>query len=152
AVDARPSEDILIVARTDAIEPEGIESALERAHAYAETGADVLFVEAPRTREELAMVGALPGTTLVNGVEGGQTPVVGTEELGFSIVLYANTALRAAMLAMRDVLQHLRATRSTDAITDRLMPWNERQALVGKAMFDELAERYQSEQVRANAG
>jgi 2-methylisocitrate lyase-like PEP mutase family enzyme len=111
AVDTRDDPDFLIIARTDAIACNGIEDALERARLYTEAGADVTFVEAPRTRADLERIPRdLAAPQLVNIVAGGLTPMLGLEEfrrMGFALVLYANAALQAAMLAMQQVLGHL---------------------------------------------
>src|SRR5258708_10381369 len=93
ALDARQSRDTLVIARTDAVAVEGFERAIERAALYKEAGADMLFVEAPKTREELARVTkALPGVPLMaNMVEGGKTPTLPATELesiGFSLVIF----------------------------------------------------------------
>src|SRR6185437_6949214 len=93
ALDARRDDATLIIARTDARQSDGLEAALERAELYREAGADVIFVEAPRSRGELAEIGRrVDGPLLVNIVEGGDTPQLPADELGalgFSIVLYA---------------------------------------------------------------
>jgi 2-methylisocitrate lyase-like PEP mutase family enzyme len=145
ALDARSDDALLIIARTDARQMLGLEEALERAARYREAGADVIFVEAPQSREELAAVGRLDAPLLVNIVEGGATPALPAEELGelgFSIVLYANAALRGALYGAREVLSALRQTGSTDGALDRMIGWDERQRLVGKPFYDELSERY----------
>lgn len=146
ALDARRDESLLIIARTDARQGLGLEAALERAERYHETGADVIFVEAPSSREELTKVGRrVPGPLLVNIVEGGDTPQLAADELGklgFSIILYANAALRGALLGARAVLTELRRSGSTAEVLDQMLGWEERQTLVGKPFFDELSERY----------
>ncbi len=146
ALDARRDDSLLIVARTDARQAHGLEAALERAERYREAGADVIFVEAPRSREELAEVGRrLPGPLLVNIVEGGHTPQLPADELGrlgFTIVLYANAALRGALWGARSVLDELRRTGSTAGALEQMIDWEERQRLVGKPFYDELSERY----------
>jgi len=145
AVDARCS-DTLIIARTDAAAVSGIDEALERAHLYREAGADILFVEAPTSRDELASIPkAVPGTHVVNMVEGGRTPLMGQQELaamGFTLIVYANSAMRAAVFGARTVLQHLRDEGSTVDVTDHLITWEERQALVQKPRFDALEAKY----------
>lgn len=150
AVDAR-RHDTVLIARTDAAGVFGLDTALERAAAYREAGADVLFVEAPRSREELARVPAeVAGTHLVNVVEGGKTPIVAREELerlGFTIVLYANSALRASLLAAKQVLAHLRDEGSTEAVLDSIMSWNERQDLVRTETYEELERTYRTVEV-----
>ena len=98
AVDARTDADLLIVARTDAIAVEGFNAAMDRAHAFREAGADVGFVEAPTTPEQIAAIAKLPWPQLANIVIGGKTPELPNDklrELGFAGVIYANTALQA---------------------------------------------------------
>jgi 2-methylisocitrate lyase-like PEP mutase family enzyme len=146
ALDARTSEDLLIIARTDARGVTGFDDACERANRYAQAGADVIFVEAPQSEHELAEIPRrVPATHMVNMVEGGLTPILPKRrlaELGFSIVLYANTAMRAAITGMREVMSHLHEAGDTIAVTDRLASWDERQSLVGKEFFDRLSETY----------
>jgi len=112
AVDARnEGSDILLVARTDARHEHGLGEAIARAQAFAELGAEILFVEAPKSEEELAVVGReVPGWKFANLVEGGETPVLPharLEELGFSMAVYAVTLLSAATRAMTEVLEAL---------------------------------------------
>jgi carboxyvinyl-carboxyphosphonate phosphorylmutase len=114
AVEARRSDDLVIIARTDARAVEGLDAALERARRYRDAGADALFVEAPETEQEIeAVAEAFPGTPLLfNAVEGGRTPVLELErlrELGFRLVIYPLTALLAATGAVQDALLRLRA-------------------------------------------
>jgi 2-methylisocitrate lyase-like PEP mutase family enzyme len=145
AVDARRDDDLLIVARTDARAVDGFDAAIDRAARYAEAGADVTFVEAPTTVEELLSVPRrLPGVPQVaNLVEGGRTPVVPVDQLGdFRIALFANLALQAAVRGMHRALSALRATGSlVDAAAD-IAGWDERQRLVRKPAFDALEQRY----------
>jgi 2-methylisocitrate lyase-like PEP mutase family enzyme len=146
ALDARGDDALLIIARTDARQMLGLEAALERAELYREAGADVIFVEAPESSDELAEIGRrLDGPLLVNVVEGGATPQLPADELGalgFAIVLYANAALRGAVRGMEVVLEHLRRTGSTLGALEAMIGWEQRQELVGKPFFDELSERY----------
>jgi 2-methylisocitrate lyase-like PEP mutase family enzyme len=146
AVDSRRSEDLLIIARTDARATHGLDEAIERALAYKEAGADVIFVEAPRTEEELQEIGRrVPGPLVANMVEGGSTPIVSREDLGawgFSIALYANAALRSAQKAVTRTLNVLADAGTTTGILDQLATWEERQNAVGKPYYDELERRY----------
>ncbi len=133
-LEARTDEALVLVARTDARSAESLDAAIERAHAYAEAGADVLFVEAPRTVDELARVGSeLAGLPLVvNVVEGGKTPQLELKEyadLGFRVVLYANYLMRSMMAAGRDALAHLAAHGETSSRTGEMATWAERQEL-----------------------
>ena len=151
AVDARASEDLLIIARTDARAVTTLEEALDRAHRYREAGADILFVEAPESVEELAAIGAEFDVPLVaNMVEGGKTPLLTAgelAELGFSLVLFANAALRVSQRAISELLRELYATGGTGAVLDRMATWDERQASVGKPEFDALEQKYSSRDV-----
>jgi 2-methylisocitrate lyase-like PEP mutase family enzyme len=145
ALDARRDHDTIIIARTDARAVEGFERALERAHAMTEAGADVIFVEAPESVEELRAIGQLPAPQLVNVVMGGKTPMLPREELaamGFSVTLYANAALQTMIRSIQEVLGTLRDTGSLDGVEDRLASFVERQRIVGKPRFDELEARY----------
>jgi len=144
AVDARDDADVCIIARTDARVVEGLDRALERAEAYRAAGADVLFVEAPQSRAELlAIPRRVPGPHVANMVEGGLTPLLPAADLaGFSLVLFANVALQAAVRGMQDVLTELRDSGGIAGVGDRIAPWAERQRLVRKPEYDELEARY----------
>ena len=145
ALDARRDDATLIIARTDARAVEGFDRALERAHAMTEAGADIIFVEAPESVEEMRQIGQLPAPQLVNVVMGGRTPMLPREELaemGFSIALYANAALQAMVLAAQEVLGSLRDVGSLEKVEDRLASFSERQRIVGKPEFDALEARY----------
>ncbi len=146
AVDARHDPSLQIIARTDAYAVEGLERALERAHAYIAAGADATFVEAPTTLTELARIPqALKVPQVANIVFGGKTPDPGREklaELGFSIVLYANAALQAALKASYDVLAVLKREGSLQSVADRLATFDERQRVVTKGEWDAREVRY----------
>ena len=146
AVDARVDPDMLIIARTDALATEGLDAAIDRAGAYSEAGADILFVEAPRTTEQMAhIVRSVPGIHMANMVEGGLTPLTSRDalgELGFSIALYANAAMRGAVAGMRHVMDHLKTHGDTKEAGDLMIGWADRQELVRKPEFDELDRRY----------
>jgi 2-methylisocitrate lyase-like PEP mutase family enzyme len=135
-----------IIARTDARAVEGLDRALERAAAYREAGADILFVEAPQSVAELRDVPRrVVAPHIVNIVEGGRTPLLAAPELPeFAIVLFANIALQAAVHGMQAVLADLGRTGSLAGLTDRIAPWPERQRLVRKPLFDDLELRYSS--------
>jgi 2-methylisocitrate lyase-like PEP mutase family enzyme len=148
ALDSRRSPDTLIIARTDARAIDGIEVAIERANRFREVGADLIFVEAPRSIEELQMVADQVDAPLVaNMVEGGSTPIVGLEQLGtlgYSAVLYANAALRSAQRAVTLAYEELRASGISTKLESTMATWDERQAAVGKPLYDELEARYAS--------
>ena len=146
AADARVNPDLVIIARTDAIAVNGFEDAIERSQAYVEAGADVTFVEAPRTREQLADIPKRLGVPqLINIVAGGLTPMLELpefERMGYSLVLYANAALQASVAAMQKVLGHLKANGSLDGVSDQLATFVERHRLVQKPCFDALEKKY----------
>ena len=145
AVDARSDQDFVIIARTDARAVLGFDAAMDRARAFIEAGADVTFVEAPANLEEIAAIAELPVPQVINMVHGGRTPIVEQAELaamGYGIVIYANAPLQAAMLNTQRLLTHLREHGSTKGFEDQLMPFAERQDVVGKADYDEMERRY----------
>ena len=146
AVDARHDPDFLIMARTDAAATHGFEAAIERAQRFAEAGADILFVEAVTTADEIrALPKRLGPPQLMNMVIGGKTPIFGAEELGtlgYGIVLYANAALQGAVAGMQKALGTLKATRRLDEDPALVVPFAERQRLVGKPEWDALEKRY----------
>jgi 2-methylisocitrate lyase-like PEP mutase family enzyme len=150
AVDAREDKDLVIIARTDAIAVEGLEGALQRACAYREAGADMIFVEAPRSREELAEIGrAIPGPKVVNMVEGGRTPIVSATDLksmGYKIALYANLTLRTGVKAIQQSLRHLRDHGDTQAILDRLITMEERGRITQKEFLECLEQNFLEDQ------
>ncbi len=157
AVEARHTQDFAVIARTDArAGGEGLEEALERARRYREAGADVLFVEAPQSEEEVAAVaGAFPDTPLLfNWLEGGKTPSLPLErlkELGFRLILFPLSALLAAAQAVRETLAQIRAGGSPIPITDRLLPFEEFTDFIGMPEIQELEERFADEEVRASS-
>src|SRR5205085_2648518 len=135
AADARSDADLLIVARTDAIATDGFEAAIARAHAYREAGADVTFVEAPKTPDEIASIGRLPWPQLVNIVLGGRTPELPNERLqalGFAGVIYANIALQAAVYGMQRALGELRRRGQIGDASAFAVDFAERQRVIGK--------------------
>lgn len=146
ALDARRSPDLLILARTDACATQGFEAAIERAQQFAEAGADILFVEAVTTAEEIrALPQRLVRPQLMNMVIGGKTPIFDAQELGglgYGIVLYANAALQGAVAGMQKALAVLQHTRRLDEDPDLVTPFAERQRLVGKPDWDALETRY----------
>lgn len=148
ALDSRRDGDLQIVARTDACAALGLEAALERAAAFTECGADIVFVEAPTREADLRRISReVPAHHLVNIVFGGLTPSLSREtlrEMGFSLVLYANAALQAALKGARNVLEALGRDGSLDAVRDELASFEDRQRVVRKSHFDALDMRYGS--------
>lgn len=150
AVDARQNDETVIIARTDARAVSTLEEAFERAELYREAGADVLFVEAPESVDELRAIGARFDVPLVaNMVEGGKTPLCTVDELsemGFSAVLFANAALRVSQRAISEMLKELHTTGSTNGRLDVMATWEERQSMVGKPFFDMLENKYSTKE------
>lgn len=148
AVDTRRDGAFQIVARTDARAVLGLQAAIDRAGAMIEAGADVTFVEAPVSVEELTTIArALPVPQIANVVFGGLTPELGRAhfaELGFGGVLYANAALQAALKASSEVLRALAAEGSLQSVSDRLSDFAIRQSTVAKPRWDALDERYRT--------
>lgn len=146
AVDARSSPDFLIIARTDARAIHGLDDALERAHAFAQQGADITFVEAPESRQELQRISTeLPCPQVVNVVIGGKTPTLKAsefEKMGFGLVLYANAALQGAIRGMTQALTYLRDHGELPEDPNLVATFAERQSLVQKDRFDALEKRY----------
>ena len=146
AVDARISDDFLIIARTDARAVEGFDAAIERAMLYTEAGADITFVEAPESIAEIARIpGLLAVPQLVNIVIGGKTPTLDAAEfsrMGFGLVLYANAALQGSLMGMTAALTHLRDKGRLDEGSGLVSPFSVRQKLVQKDLFDALDVTY----------
>jgi len=140
---ARSGDDgIVIIARTDAVAVEGIENAIVRARTYGEAGADLLFVEAPSSRDELAMVaGELGDWPLVaNMVEWGRTPLLSAQELGdlgFTLILFPGSVTRTVTRAARETLDELRSTGTTIGRLDQMATFDEVNRVVGLSEADE---------------
>ena len=137
AVDARHDSDTLIIARTDAVATDGIDVALERAHAYVDAGADMLFVEALRDDVQLKRVGDELGSRtalLSNMVEGGKTPLKPVDELGklgFDLVIYPGAMVRVVSFAAQAYLSELREHGTTAGMLDRMNHFNQIMDIVG---------------------
>jgi 2-methylisocitrate lyase-like PEP mutase family enzyme len=146
AVDARMCEDLVLIARSDALSVEGFESAIERAQRYIEAGADVTFVEAPENIDVMRNIPQrLSVPQVVNVVVGGKTPILSQKELaamGFGLVLYANVALQGAIAGMQQALAYLKNNGRIEETNPQVASFAERQRLVKKSLFDELENEY----------
>ena len=146
ATDAREDKDFVVIARTDALSVEGFEQALDRGRLYEEAGADMIFIEAPQTPDQLAAVPrSFRVPTLFNMASSGKTPFLSAEEiqqLGFKVVIYPNFMLLAAVTAARSVLQELKRTGSIADVAKRVTSFTELFDLVGMREVQELEERY----------
>jgi 2-methylisocitrate lyase-like PEP mutase family enzyme len=143
AADARGERDLFIVARTDARQPLGLDTAIERCLAYKDAGADALFVEAPQSVDELERIGSdLPGPLVANMIERGATPHLSRpelERLGFALIVCPLAALFAATQAVTEVLTELRDEETTAGALDSMLGFDELNELVG------LEQRYADE-------
>lgn len=144
AKDAKAAAPFAIIGRTDALETHGLDEAIRRAQLYKESGADVLFIEGPRDRDELKRIGKeLPGPLAINLIEGGRTPLCSLEELvelGFYSVGFVLSGLYAVARTLERTYGEIRAAGSTAAISDTLMPFDQFNALIG------LEERYAADE------
>jgi 2-methylisocitrate lyase-like PEP mutase family enzyme len=154
AAATRSDSALVLVARTDARGAEGFDAAVARARAYVAAGADVIFVEAPRSADELRALPRLIGAPLLaNMVEGGKTPVQGAAQLreaGYAIALYANTALRAAIAAVGQAMATLRADGGSDALAGLIAPWDERQRLVRLAGYQAIEQEFTADRAKGD--
>jgi 2-methylisocitrate lyase-like PEP mutase family enzyme len=146
AADARSSQDFLIIARTDARAVHGFDSAIDRATKWIEAGADVTFVEAPESLDEVNRIPALLRVPqVINMVPGGKTPIVDAAALAsmrYALVLYANAALQGAIAGMQAALSELKARGFLDESSGKIASFAERQELVQKPLFDQLERKY----------
>lgn len=148
AVDTRRDPDLVIIARTDSRAVEGFEAAIDRMNAYLEAGADVGFVEAPQTVEEMERIPRSIGKpALVNIFEGGKTPPLPAKQLeamGYRLGIYPSQTHRAAIYAAQEVLAVLKRDGDTAAIEHRLASFNDREKAVDTARWRELERKYMS--------
>ncbi|WP_173934616.1 isocitrate lyase/phosphoenolpyruvate mutase family protein [Chelativorans sp. Marseille-P2723] len=148
AADARRSAGTLIIARTDAIAVEGFEAALERAERYVEAGADILFIEAPRNREQMSGIVERFGARiplLANMVEGGDTPISSAEDLGklgFRLVIFPGGIVRALARTAGDYYAQLKATGSNASFQDRMYDFKGLNEVIGTPEMLALGAKY----------
>lgn len=152
ACDARASEETLIIGRTDAIAVEGFEAALDRAEAYVEAGADMLFVEAPQSLAEIGEIvqrfkGRVP--LMANMVEGGKTPAMdaaGLEALGFDLVIFPGGVVRAVAATARAYYANLLATGSNQGFRNRMFDFAGLNGVIGTPELLAEGQRYDAEE------
>ena len=146
ATDAREDKDFVVIARTDALSVEGFEQALDRGRLYEEAGADMIFIEAPNSPDQLAAVPkSFKVPTLFNMSSSGKTPFLSTQEiqkLGFKVVIYPNFMLLAAVTAAQGVLRELKKTGSIAGLANKITTFTELFDLVGMREVQELEQRY----------
>jgi 2-methylisocitrate lyase-like PEP mutase family enzyme len=140
--------DFIVIARTDAIAVEGFNAAIDRAGAYREAGADMLFVEAPTSEDEIARIAKLvSGWKLINMFEGGKTPLLPAarlEQLGYHLVIIPSDTQRAAIKATQRVLAAIARDGSSTALRGDMVSFKEREALIDTAGYLERDRRYAS--------
>ncbi|MCZ6472876.1 MAG: oxaloacetate decarboxylase [SAR324 cluster bacterium] len=148
ALDTRQDPDFLIIARTDARTAVGFEEAIERGQAYAEVGADVIFVESPKSEEELAKIGqAINRPLLANMVETGLTPLLPAAELqklGFNVVIFPGGLARFLTRQAEDFLNTLKEQGTTASYLDRMNTFQRHNELLELEKFNELSKKYAS--------
>ncbi len=146
AIDARKSKDFVIVARTDARATEGLDKAIERGLYYKKIGADVIFVEAPKSIQEMKKIGKKIKAPLVaNMIEGGATPIVSSSTLnkmGFKIILYPLSVLFANAFASLQILKELKKAGTTSKLNKKLVSFDQFNDIVELPKFRKLERKY----------
>ena len=146
AVDARQSKNFIIVARTDARATEGLDAAIERGIQNKKTGADAVFIEAPRSLEEMKIIGkAINAPLVANMIEGGATPISSAEtlhRLGFKIILYPLSVLFANTFATMNILKELKKTGTTAKFKQKVVNFDQFNDLVELPKFQKLEKKY----------
>ena len=147
AADARDGDDLVIIGRTDARQPLGLEEAIRRGRMYRDAGADVVFVEAPRSVDELKQVAAaIPDAPLfANMIEGGKTPLLSSaelRELGYKLVVYPLSALFSAAKAVEETYRALFEVQSTASRQNAMLSFEEFEEVIGVPAWRELESRY----------
>jgi 2-methylisocitrate lyase-like PEP mutase family enzyme len=150
ALDARASRETMIIARTDAVAVEGFDRAVARVSLYCEAGADMLFIEAPRQRDELARIAKQVGGTvplMANMVEGGKTPILPApelQELGFSLVIFPGGIVRALAKTAEDFYGSLKAHGTTDPFRQRMFDFAALNDVIGTPQLIALGKQYEA--------
>ena len=146
AVDSRQSKEFIIVARTDARATEGLDAAIERGLQNKKTGADAIFIEAPRSLEEMKIIGkAINAPLVANMIEGGATPINSAEtlhKLGFKIILYPLSVLFANTFATMGILKELKKTGTTRKFKQKVVNFDQFNDLVELPKFQKLEKKY----------
>ena len=151
ALDARASAETLIIARTDAISVDGVNKAMDRAAAYSEAGADILFVEAPQSVDQMRAVVARFGDSIplmANMVEGGFTPILPAEELGnmgFRLIIFPGGIARAMAVTAQDYYRNLLRTGSNTKFADKMLDFHGLNNLIGTNEMLTKGHKYEEE-------
>lgn len=145
AVRSRQNPDTVIIARTDSLGPLGIDEAIRRVKMFGEAGADILFIDAPQSLEDLQRIGSeVSGVLMANMSESGKTPALSADEfraLGFQFVVFPTSALRTAAKSFNDLFTHLKATGDTRTMRDRMFGLDELNDLVGLEVYNQIGQK-----------
>ncbi|MGB9003404.1 MAG: isocitrate lyase/PEP mutase family protein [Nitrosotalea sp.] len=148
AVDARKSNDFIIVARTDARATEGLDAAIERGLLYKDIGADAIFIEAPKSVDEMRKIGkSIKAPLVANMIEGGATPLLSSSEIhkmGFNLILYPLSVLYANTFATMQILKELRKSGTTAKLKDRLVDFDQFNEIVELSKFKKMEDKYET--------
>lgn len=151
AVEAKKDPDFVINARTDAIAQYGVEEAVKRGNAYAEAGADLIFVDAPQSVEQIQyVIDHIKAPVSINMTEGGKTPIITVDELekmGAARVSFPVTAVLSAAKAMKETLEHLASFRRTTDIKESFMPFGDFTGLLGMDQIREIERKFLPEEI-----
>ncbi|TLY07871.1 MAG: isocitrate lyase/PEP mutase family protein [Thaumarchaeota archaeon] len=146
ALDARQNKEFIIVARTDARATEGLDSAIERGLLYKEIGADAIFVEAPKSIDEMKKIGrSIKAPLVANMIEGGATPMLSSQQLhkmGFNLILYPLSVLYANTFATLQILQELKKVGTTARLRKHLVNFNQFNDIVELSKFKKMENKY----------
>jgi len=146
AVDARIDDDFIIMARTDALAVNGLEDAIDRANLFHEAGADLIFVEAPTTIEQMQVITAqIDAPTLANNIEGGKSPLLSAlelEKIGYNTVVFPVAATYAITKVVKDLMTELSATGTTEGFNDRMVSFDEFNRIIGLDRLRSLERNY----------
>jgi methylisocitrate lyase len=146
ALDSRRDQNLVVIARTDARAVMGLQEAIERGVAYAEAGADMIFVDAPESAEELSLIArSIPAPLMANLSEGGKTPLLSAQELqdmGYKLVIYPRSAAGAAAKAIQELMAILKRDGTTEKYLDRIISFEGRNQITGLAYYRELDKKY----------
>lgn len=146
AMDARQDDDMMIIARTDARTTMGIEEAIKRGKAYAEAGADIIFIESPENKEEMELINKeIDALTLANMVEGGRTPLLAKdelEELNYDLVIYPTASVYVATKAMLDLMKSLKDENTTESYMDEMVTFEKFNEVMGLSEIREMETKF----------
>ena len=148
AIDARDDNDFIIVARTDSLAQFGIEEAIERGKEYKKIGADVIFIEAPKTIEQMELIAKeIKAPLLANMIEEGVTPNLTADQLrqmGYKLVVFPLSALYSSTFAIKQTLQSLKKTGTTRELKNKMITFQEFNDLVNLSAYSKLEKKYSS--------